>query len=206
MSWSREAGSGRIAFWQSAQTFPRVSFPSSVVRSIMLMTSFRPHTFDSFFSDRFASEAARSSAATASTPWAISRASPRLRRKTAGVKIGVDATRDSLIEPITLAPFPFAVVRSPFSGPTALRERRTDNEERLVRDAPALTDRIENPDLPFGRVVCPQVRQEMSGVAAEHHHLVTRHIVGNAAVLTRGRRVLSGDLLPRAAVPLPHVV
>src|SRR5207245_10848465 len=36
-----------------------------------------------------------------------------------------------------------------------------------VRDASARTDRIENPDLPFGGGVCPQVRTEMSGVTAE---------------------------------------
>ena len=81
----------------------------------MLMTSFRPQTFDSFFSDRFASDAARSSAATASTPCAISSASARLRRKTAGEKIGVAATRDSLMGPITLARCPLRAHRPPWT-------------------------------------------------------------------------------------------
>src|SRR5260370_22686127 len=145
---SGSEGSGRIAFWQRAHTFPRVSCPSSVVRSIMLMTSFRPQTFDSFFSDRLASDAARSSAATASTPCAISSASPRLRRKTAGEKMGVEATRDSLIGPTTLAP------------------------NALVRDAPSRPDRIEDLDLPLRRVIRPEILQTVSLVAAAHHPLV----------------------------------
>src|SRR5437870_10894255 len=108
----------------------------------MLMISFRPQTFDSFFSDRFASDAARSSAATASTPCAISRASPRLRRKTAGEKMGVAATRDSLMGRATLAP------------------------NQSVRDAPPRPDRIEDLRLPLRRVVRPEVRQEVPRVAA----------------------------------------
>src|SRR5258708_4103007 len=163
---SGSEGSGRIAFWQRANTFPRVSFPSSVVRSIMLMISFRPQTFDSFFSDRFASDAARSSADTASTPCAISRASPRLRRKTAGEKIGVEATRDSLMGPITLAPI------------------------ALMRAAPAGANRVDDANLPVGRVVRPEVRKEMTGVTAEHHHFVSRRIECDPPVLTcRGNRV-----------------
>src|SRR5438874_5781275 len=116
----------------------------------MLMIVFNPHTFDSLFSDRFASDAARSSAATASTPCAISIASPRLRRKTAGEKRGVAATRDSLMGPTTLAP------------------------NGLVRDAPSRADRIEDLDLPLRRIVRPEIREEVSRVAAEHHHLVSR--------------------------------
>jgi hypothetical protein len=50
----------------------------------MLTASLRPHTFDSFLRERLASEAARSSSATASTPCAISSASARLRRYSAG--------------------------------------------------------------------------------------------------------------------------
>jgi len=46
---------------------PAVSFPSSVVRSIIAMASLRPATLVAFLIDRFANEAARSSSATAST-------------------------------------------------------------------------------------------------------------------------------------------
>ena len=60
-------GSGRIAFEQSAATFPGVSCPSSVVRSIIRIASSSACTFDSRLIDRFASVAARSSRATAST-------------------------------------------------------------------------------------------------------------------------------------------
>ena len=60
-------GSGRIAFEQSAATFPGVSAPSSVVRSIMRTASSNACSFDSFLIERFASVAARSSSATAST-------------------------------------------------------------------------------------------------------------------------------------------
>ena len=56
----------------------------------MLMASFRPQTFASFFSERLASEAARSSSATASTPCAISSASATLRRNRAGMKLPVE--------------------------------------------------------------------------------------------------------------------
>ena len=63
----RSAGSGRIAFEQSAATFPGVSWPSSVVRSIIRTASSSACTFDSRLIERFASVAARSSSATAST-------------------------------------------------------------------------------------------------------------------------------------------
>ena len=56
--------SGVSALWQSARTLPGVSFPSSVVRSIIATASFSPATFDCFLIDRFASDAARSSTAT----------------------------------------------------------------------------------------------------------------------------------------------
>src|SRR5260370_38907210 len=95
-----------MAFWQSAHTFPRVSFPSSVVRSIIEMARRSPQTLDSFFSERLASDAARSSAATASTPCAISRASAIERRNPAG---GNDeacnaGTNEPLIREAKLAP------------------------------------------------------------------------------------------------------
>src|SRR5919197_4313344 len=60
-------GSGRIAFEASASTLPGVSWPSSVVRSIMRTASSSANTFASRLIERFASDAARSSSATAST-------------------------------------------------------------------------------------------------------------------------------------------
>src|SRR5258708_16709444 len=94
-----------MAFWQSAHTFPRVSFPSSVVRSIIEMARRSPQTLDSFFSERLASDAARSSAATASTPCAISRASAIERRNVAGGNDeACDAgTRDPLMREVKVA-------------------------------------------------------------------------------------------------------
>ena len=61
------AGSGWIAFADSARTLPGVSAPSSVVRSIIRTASSSAATFDSFLIERFASAAARSSSATWST-------------------------------------------------------------------------------------------------------------------------------------------
>ena len=58
---------GRIAFDERAATFPGVSWPSSVVRSIIRTARSRANTFASRLIDRLASEAARSSSATAST-------------------------------------------------------------------------------------------------------------------------------------------
>src|ERR687888_2769067 len=60
-------GSGRIAFDASAATLPGVSAPSSVVRSIIRTASSSANTFASRLIERFASDAARSSSATAST-------------------------------------------------------------------------------------------------------------------------------------------
>src|SRR5215211_1425144 len=60
-------GSGRTAFEQSAATLPGVSAPSSVVRSIIRTASSNAWSFESFLIERFASVAARSSSATAST-------------------------------------------------------------------------------------------------------------------------------------------
>ncbi len=64
---SGSLGSGRIAFEQSAATFPGVSWPSSVVRSQQRSASSSAHTFASFLIERFASSAARCSTAT----WSI---------------------------------------------------------------------------------------------------------------------------------------
>src|ERR671931_2372766 len=60
-------GSGRTAFDASAATFPGVSWPSSVVRSIIRIASSSAKIFASRLIERLASEAARSSSATAST-------------------------------------------------------------------------------------------------------------------------------------------
>ena len=61
------AGSGRTAFEQIAATFPGVSWPSSVVRSVIRIASSRAKSFDSRLIERRASDAARSSTATSST-------------------------------------------------------------------------------------------------------------------------------------------
>jgi hypothetical protein len=60
-------GSGRCAFAESARTFPGVSAPSSVVRSIIRIARSSANSFDSRLIDRFASSAARPSSDTAST-------------------------------------------------------------------------------------------------------------------------------------------
>ena len=56
-----------MAFEQRAAILPGVSWPSSVVRSIIRTASSSACTFDSRLIERFASVAARSSSATAST-------------------------------------------------------------------------------------------------------------------------------------------
>src|SRR5918996_2138455 len=63
--WS--VGSGRTALADIWATFPGVSMPSSVVRSMHRMARSSAHSFDSRLMDRVASEAARSSRPTAST-------------------------------------------------------------------------------------------------------------------------------------------
>src|SRR5450759_360544 len=60
-------GLGLIPFAQSAVTFPGVSDPSSVVRSMQRTARSSAQSFDAFLIDRLASEAARSSAPTSST-------------------------------------------------------------------------------------------------------------------------------------------
>src|SRR5665809_163790 len=60
-------GAGRIAFDASWRIFPGVSEPSSVVRSQHLNARSSAHILESFLIDRFASDAARSVAPTAST-------------------------------------------------------------------------------------------------------------------------------------------
>ena len=58
---SGAGGNGCIAFRQTNATFPGVSFPSSVVRSIIEMTSLRPESLAEVLMLRLANAAARSS-------------------------------------------------------------------------------------------------------------------------------------------------
>jgi hypothetical protein len=60
-------GWGCMPFAQSARTLPAVSFPSSVVRSIILIARSRAHSFDSRLIERRLSASTRSWAPTAST-------------------------------------------------------------------------------------------------------------------------------------------
>src|SRR5437879_3414928 len=60
-------GCGRTALEHIAATFPGVSAPSSVVRSMQRMARSSAHSFDVFLIDRFARAAARSSTPTWST-------------------------------------------------------------------------------------------------------------------------------------------
>src|SRR6185437_14200547 len=62
------AGSGRLALAHNARTLPGVSWPSSVVRSIIEMAMSRAHCLAVVLMDRLASVAARASAPTRSTP------------------------------------------------------------------------------------------------------------------------------------------
>src|SRR5690242_11723480 len=62
------AGSGRLALAHSARTFPGVSWPSSVVRSIIEIAVSIAHCLAVVLMDRLASVAARASAPTRSTP------------------------------------------------------------------------------------------------------------------------------------------
>src|SRR5262245_26976467 len=62
----KSAGSGRMPFDESAETLPGVSAPSRVVRSIIRTARSSAKSFASRLIDLFASEAARSSTATAS--------------------------------------------------------------------------------------------------------------------------------------------
>ena len=55
---------GRSAFWHSEATFPGVSLPSRVVRSIIEAAIFKPASLASFFRLRLVNLAARSSTPT----------------------------------------------------------------------------------------------------------------------------------------------
>src|SRR6188474_2928921 len=61
-------GSGRMPFAHSARTLPSVSFPSSVVRSIIRIARSSAHNFDSRLIERFLRLSTRSSTPTWSTP------------------------------------------------------------------------------------------------------------------------------------------
>ena len=62
------AGSGRLALAHSARTFPGVSWPSSVVRSIIEIAASSAHCLAVVLMDLLASIVARASAPTRSTP------------------------------------------------------------------------------------------------------------------------------------------
>src|SRR6185437_16595939 len=62
------AGSGCLPFAHSARTLPGVSWPSSVVRSIIEIARSSAHCLAVVLIDRLASIAARASAPTRSTP------------------------------------------------------------------------------------------------------------------------------------------
>src|SRR5690349_21402576 len=76
-------GLGRMALAHRAATFPGVSWPSSVVRSMQRMARSSAHSFDDFLIDRLASEAARSSAPTSSTLRTPRMSEPRWVRESA---------------------------------------------------------------------------------------------------------------------------
>src|SRR5438270_5148783 len=71
------AGSGCLAFAHSARTFPGVSWPSSVVRSIIEIAVSIAHCLAVVLIDLLASMAARASAPTRSTPGSPCRNSRR---------------------------------------------------------------------------------------------------------------------------------
>src|SRR6516162_1040154 len=93
------AGSGRLALAHSARILPGVSWPSSVVRSIIEIAMSRAHCLAVVLMDRVASMAARASAPTRSTPGSPCRNSrseePVIVRVSAGALIG-----DSLLATI----------------------------------------------------------------------------------------------------------
>src|SRR5258705_642842 len=88
-----------MAFWQSCVTLPRVSCPSSVVRSIMLSASLSASTFDSFLILRLKKRARRSSTPTSSTAGTRSSAGSDGGREVAATLMGgCRATRSRLDE------------------------------------------------------------------------------------------------------------
>src|ERR1700733_5076923 len=82
------AGSGRLALAHRARTLPGVSWPSSVVRSIIEMAASSAHCLAVVLMDLLASMAARACAPTSSTP-----GSPcRNPRNEASDQVGVSAS------------------------------------------------------------------------------------------------------------------
>ena len=65
--WTGRRAAGGSPFAHSARTLPGVSFPSSVVRSIIRIARSSAQTLDAFLIDRFVSDATRSWIPTAST-------------------------------------------------------------------------------------------------------------------------------------------
>src|SRR5919198_2083793 len=102
-------GSGRTAFEQSATTFPGVSAPSSVVRSIVRIARSSAQSFASRLIDRFPSVAARSSTATWSTePMRGSRGSsgsskPRGRTGACAIPTSLGGARPLAFAPVKAA-------------------------------------------------------------------------------------------------------
>src|SRR5215471_2988989 len=89
------AGSGRLALAHSARTLPGVSWPSSVVRSIIEMAVSSAHCLAVVLMDRLASMAARASAPTRSTP-----GSPCRKPRNSGMACVGALIGDSLLSPL----------------------------------------------------------------------------------------------------------
>src|SRR6202163_1330384 len=82
-------GFGRIAFAHRAVTLPGVSEPSSVVRSMQRIARSSAQSLDAFLIERLASDAARSSAPTASTLRTPRMSEPRCVRERAVATNGI---------------------------------------------------------------------------------------------------------------------
>src|SRR3984957_19056942 len=95
------AGSGRLALAHTARTLPGVSWPSSVVRSIIEMAISSAHCLAVVLIDRLASMAARASAPTWSTPGSPCRNSRSEGPTRAGISTGA-LIGDSLLRPFSL--------------------------------------------------------------------------------------------------------
>src|SRR4051812_44205933 len=80
-------GLGCIPFWHSARILPGVSFPSSVVRSIIRIARSSAHTLDAFLIDRFCSDATRSCTPTWSTGVTRPSSVPRLPARLSNARI-----------------------------------------------------------------------------------------------------------------------
>src|SRR5439155_1073690 len=92
-------GCGRTALEHMAATFPGVSAPSSVVRSMQRMARSRAHSFADFLIDRVARAEARSSTPTWSTVRTPRITEPRWVSSTAVVTL-TDYARAPVVAPI----------------------------------------------------------------------------------------------------------